>query len=312
MILAGEQRLALNHLGEDAAGAPDVDLDVVFLPRQHDLRSAVVSSRHVARHLGILQAREAEIADLQIAVLVDEDVAGLEVAVDDTGGVDVFQSPHDLVQEVLDELRLEWPRSKESVEICAEELGDEVDVLQRRDEDIAQRNNILVPEMLQELKLAVGSLCQDGRAEGLHNFLHRDILVRELVPRRAHKTKSTHANRLEIRISGCDLKGRPEYLRSYEFRHFVCFWQTREVRLYFQYVSLFLSRAVPDRNWVAASFGNRREFRLYARKTPGEFSVQLELVVGVSVESPRIVSLSGARRGFEGSNKMRRRRNWGG
>ena len=157
MVLAREQRLALDHLGEDAPGAPDVDLDVVLLPRQHDLRRAVVSSRNVARHLGILQAGEAEVADLEIAVLVDEDVAGLEVAVDDAGRVDVFQSAlhgcvswlsygahvacrmgkcgggedgdlayHDLIQEVLDELRLEGARSEEAVEIRAEELSDEI------------------------------------------------------------------------------------------------------------------------------------------------------------------------------------------
>lgn len=35
-------------------------------------------------------------------------------------------SYHDLVQEVLDELRLEWPRREEAVEVSAEEFGDEV------------------------------------------------------------------------------------------------------------------------------------------------------------------------------------------
>lgn len=43
--------------------------------------------------------------------------------------------------------------------------------------------NILVPEMFQELELAVRPLRQNGRAERLHNLLHRDTLVRELVPR---------------------------------------------------------------------------------------------------------------------------------
>lgn len=71
VVLAGEQRLAVEHLGEDAAGAPDVDLDVVFLPGEHDLGGAVVPRRHVSRHLGVLQPREAEVADLQVAVLVD-------------------------------------------------------------------------------------------------------------------------------------------------------------------------------------------------------------------------------------------------
>jgi hypothetical protein len=42
--------------------------------------------------LGVLDTGETEIANLQIAVLVDENVGGLEVTVNDTGGMDVFQT----------------------------------------------------------------------------------------------------------------------------------------------------------------------------------------------------------------------------
>lgn len=45
---------------------------------------------------------------------------------DDTGGVDILQSAENLVQEVLYELLLEWSGGKKTVEISAEELGDEV------------------------------------------------------------------------------------------------------------------------------------------------------------------------------------------
>lgn len=38
--------------------------DVVLLPGQHDLGRSIVSRRDVACHLGILQAGEAEVADL--------------------------------------------------------------------------------------------------------------------------------------------------------------------------------------------------------------------------------------------------------
>lgn len=74
-ILAGKERLALEHLGEDAACGPDVDGDVVFLPGEHDFGGAVVAGGDVARHLRILNAGEAEIADLEVAILIDEDVA---------------------------------------------------------------------------------------------------------------------------------------------------------------------------------------------------------------------------------------------
>jgi hypothetical protein len=65
-VLAGEERLALEHLREDAADGPDVDRDVVLLPREHDLRRAVVPRRDVARHLWVLDAREPKVADLAI------------------------------------------------------------------------------------------------------------------------------------------------------------------------------------------------------------------------------------------------------
>ena len=49
---------------------------------------------------------------------------------------------HDLVQEVLDELLLKRPGSEKSVKISSEKLGNEVDILKRRDEDIAQRDDL--------------------------------------------------------------------------------------------------------------------------------------------------------------------------
>lgn len=98
MILSREERFSLQHLGEDAACAPDVDLHVVLLPGEHDLGGAVISRGHIAGHLRVLDSGQTEIADLQVAVFINEDVAGLQVSVDHTGGVDIFQST--LSQEV--------------------------------------------------------------------------------------------------------------------------------------------------------------------------------------------------------------------
>jgi hypothetical protein len=142
MVLSWEQRLALEHFSKDAACTPDVDLDIVFLPCKHDLRGAVVAGGNVTGHLRVLYTGQAEIADLQITVLVHEDVAGLQVAVDDTSGVNIFQSTlstlvghsaccifatyQNLVKEVLDELLLQRPGGEQTVEIGSEELGDEV------------------------------------------------------------------------------------------------------------------------------------------------------------------------------------------
>lgn len=56
MVLAGEERLAIQHLCENTAGAPDIDLDVVLLPCEHNLGGAIVSGRDVASHLRVLDA----------------------------------------------------------------------------------------------------------------------------------------------------------------------------------------------------------------------------------------------------------------
>jgi hypothetical protein len=92
VVLAREERLALKHLGENASCTPDINLDIVLLPCKHDLGGSVVSGRDVTRHLGVLYTGETEVANLKIAVLVDKDIAGLQVAVHDTSGVDVFQT----------------------------------------------------------------------------------------------------------------------------------------------------------------------------------------------------------------------------
>jgi len=92
VVLSGEQRLALKHLREDAPRTPDIDLHVVLLPREHDLGCSVVSRGNVSGHLGVLYTGETEVADLEIAVFVYEDVAGLQITVDNTSRVDVFQT----------------------------------------------------------------------------------------------------------------------------------------------------------------------------------------------------------------------------
>jgi hypothetical protein len=92
VVLSGEQRLAFKHFCKDAPRAPDINLDVILLPGEHNLRCSVVSRRDVSSHLGVLYTGETEVADLEIAVFVDEDVAGLEITVDNTSRVDVFET----------------------------------------------------------------------------------------------------------------------------------------------------------------------------------------------------------------------------
>jgi hypothetical protein len=151
-------------------------------------------------------------AYLQITVLVDENVGWLQVSVDDTCRVDVFQTSEDLVEEVLDELLFEWTRSEESVKIGTEELSDEVavdqyeqarpareqnsHVLEGRDEDIAERNDltvsmtfntykgstyVLVTEVLEKLQFSICPLAQNRGREWLHDLFDSDRSSRQLV-----------------------------------------------------------------------------------------------------------------------------------
>lgn len=86
----------------------------------------------------------------------------------------------------------------------------DVHVLERRDKDVAQADNlqgwsvallarargvsregvrgkthVLVSEMLKQLQLAVGTFRKDRSAEWLHDLLDGDRLASQLVPRRA-------------------------------------------------------------------------------------------------------------------------------
>ena len=79
---------------------------------------------------------------------------------DDTGGVDILQSTENLVEEILYELLLKRSGGKETVEISAEELGDEVaemplvairgkmwcwwhiHILERGDEDVGEGDDL--------------------------------------------------------------------------------------------------------------------------------------------------------------------------
>lgn len=92
VILSWEQRFAFQHLCEYTSRTPNINFHVILLPCKHDLWSSVVSCRDISCHLRILNTSETEIADLKIAVLVDEDVAGLEITMNDACRVNIFQS----------------------------------------------------------------------------------------------------------------------------------------------------------------------------------------------------------------------------
>ena len=89
----GEQRRAAGEeLGHDAAERPRVDARVVVHGPQDQLRRAVPQRRHpgrVRRAAGtrVRRARQPEVADLDAAAAVEEDVVGLEVPVQEAARV---------------------------------------------------------------------------------------------------------------------------------------------------------------------------------------------------------------------------------
>ena len=92
MILSRKQRRSSEHLREDTPNTPDIHLHSVSLPRQHNFWRSVVSRGNVAGHLGFSDASEAEVANLQVAVLVDEKIAGFQVTVHDARRMEIFES----------------------------------------------------------------------------------------------------------------------------------------------------------------------------------------------------------------------------
>lgn len=90
MIFSREEWLSFEHLCENAARTPDIYLDVIFLPREHDLWGAVVSCGDIASHLGILNTGQTEIADLEVTIFVDEDITGFQITMDDAGRMNIL------------------------------------------------------------------------------------------------------------------------------------------------------------------------------------------------------------------------------
>lgn len=105
MILSREQWLAFQHFCENAPSTPYINFYIILLPCKHDLWCSVVSCRDISGHLRILNASKTEIADLEVTVLVDENVAGLEITMNDSCRVDIFQSTLELTLASLFRIR---------------------------------------------------------------------------------------------------------------------------------------------------------------------------------------------------------------
>ena len=109
VVAPPEQRPSEQQLREDGTYAPYVHGLRVLAPAHDDLRRAVPTGGDVVRHgdglplhVRVVDPAQAKVADLQVAVRVHQEVAGLQVPVDHVRRVEEEDAPEDLVQEELD------------------------------------------------------------------------------------------------------------------------------------------------------------------------------------------------------------------
>lgn len=123
--LGCEEGFSVEELSEDAAAGPDVDGGGVEVADEEELGGPVVAHGDVLGQvdafgwrvgsgrwllLEVLDAApgESEVAELDVAVLVDEYVVGLEVAVHDACRVHVAHHAQQLVHEVGNMVVRQW------------------------------------------------------------------------------------------------------------------------------------------------------------------------------------------------------------
>eukprot|EP01139_Manchomonas_bermudensis_P020592 Amastigsp_a679148_104.p2 type:complete len:128 gc:universal Amastigsp_a679148_104:620-1003(+) len=104
-----EQKFAIVHLDKDATERPDVDRGRIAARRQHDLRGAILSRHHILGErsfvllvldLDAVRTREPKVDDSHRAIIVQHDVAGLEVTMDQPCRVDARDPFHDPIEQV--------------------------------------------------------------------------------------------------------------------------------------------------------------------------------------------------------------------
>mmetsp|Transcript_8403 Transcript_8403/g.20962 ORF Transcript_8403/g.20962 Transcript_8403/m.20962 type:complete len:271 (-) Transcript_8403:490-1302(-) len=109
LVLAGEDGLAHQQLGKDGAHAPHVHLGPVLLRAQQQLGRAVPQRDDAVGEPRVLpllvRARQPKVSQLHDALVVDQDVGSLEVAVQHALAVHVRQPLEQLLHDALD-LRL--------------------------------------------------------------------------------------------------------------------------------------------------------------------------------------------------------------
>lgn len=103
-----KNRLPQKHFSQHTPEAPDVDFLPVAVGAEEHLgcpvppRGDVLSEDELlVRAMGEERPDEAKVTELNLAVLAEEDVGRLEVAVKEVGGVEVVDCVHNLEEDVV-------------------------------------------------------------------------------------------------------------------------------------------------------------------------------------------------------------------
>mmetsp|Transcript_31551 Transcript_31551/g.50744 ORF Transcript_31551/g.50744 Transcript_31551/m.50744 type:complete len:349 (+) Transcript_31551:174-1220(+) len=221
-VLARQQRLAPQHLREDAADRPHVNGCAVVHPGAQHLWSPVPARADVLRHWRrAVHPGQPVVADLQVAVAVHQQVPRLEISMNNSRCVDEFQPTQDLVNKKLGVLLRERLRAlQDRSQVGFHELGDHVNILETRlaprEKDIPNVYEVLVPQVAQNLELPQRPLRKSNVVEGTLNLLDRDSVVGKIILRGAHDTVGALAHSLLDGEASGHLEGTPQHRSDYQ------------------------------------------------------------------------------------------------
>jgi hypothetical protein len=104
--LSLEQDSTTQELAENAPNRPNVDCGRVVSRAHQDFRCTVILRDHLLCHVlgrvGLFNARQSKVANLQHTVAVHQQIAWLDVAMEDASRVQILQTAQDLIQKHFD------------------------------------------------------------------------------------------------------------------------------------------------------------------------------------------------------------------
>lgn len=152
----GEERATCVHLGHDATCGPDINAGVVRAATEQDVRRTVPQRDDLVGK-GVdgnsKSAGKAKISELQLALVVDEKVLRLEIAVQDAVLVAEGNTAEQLVHERLDSHGIQLASVASRIHVLFQIL---VHVLKHEHQlvlsvdDVVQRDDVLVLQLFHE------------------------------------------------------------------------------------------------------------------------------------------------------------------